>query len=562
VIPQHTGVFTQAARAWFAAYLINILAIAGPIAAAFMFFHLWQGLLSPVFLPLTLLCLPWPFLALFKKSVPLDIKTALLALFFLVAAFLITTEKGLLVQAVLMAIFAAITLMVSYGNRGFYLAVLACFGLLSWSAGDIIFHSFSADTIAPFWATLGQTLTLGVILFVLLFGLRGVSTMLAQQSNLLDDQSFTISKTQEVAQLANQSLELLETTVPCLLITLQFDGTVTFQNSHSASLLRVNEQRWTFFDLVTSEPSQQKLTQALEMAKRGENIGSFNCDLFLDNGETITLLIAAAARRGLDDEPSEMICAATDITEITRHRERLRNAEKLESVGMACARIAHDFNNLLTVIVGNLDYVKGANLGKDYIEALEDAVGACKDSKKLTQQIGNFSSEYVPQPELVNVAKFTAKNANMLRKVCSNDIKVSTHIEQTDETCWLDDSLVSSILLNLGANSRDAISGEGNITLNVRMEAHGKTESISHDLVPGKYLLMSITDDGCGIPVDIIDKITEPFFSTKPFSTGLGLGMSTVARLIEAMHGRLEIVSEPDSGTTITIQLPVQSATN
>ncbi|MBT6586999.1 MAG: HAMP domain-containing histidine kinase, partial [Gammaproteobacteria bacterium] len=65
-----------------------------------------------------------------------------------------------------------------------------------------------------------------------------------------------------------------------------------------------------------------------------------------------------------------------------------------------------------------------------------------------------------------------------------------------------------------------------------------------------------------GIPVDIIDKITEPFFSTKPFSTGLGLGMSTVARLIEAMHGRLEIVSEPDSGTTITIQLPVQSATN
>ncbi|MBT5154356.1 MAG: hypothetical protein HOM44_09745, partial [Gammaproteobacteria bacterium] len=199
---------------------------------------------------------------------------------------------------------------------------------------------------------------------------------------------------------------------------------------------------------------------------------------------------------------------------------------------------------------------------KDYIEALEDAVGACKDSKKLTQQIGNFSSEYVPQPELVNVAKFTAKNANMLRKVCADNIKVSTHIEQTDETCWLDDSLVSSILLNLGANSRDAISGEGNITLNVRMEALGKTESISHDLVPGKYLLMSITDDGCGIPVDIIDKITEPFFSTKPFSTGLGLGMSTVARLIEAMHGRLEIVSEPDSGTTITIQLPVQSATN
>ena len=150
----------------------------------------------------------------------------------------------------------------------------------------------------------------------------------------------------------------------------------------------------------------------------------------------------------------------------------------------------------------------------------------------------------------------------MIRKVCSDNINVSTHIEQTDETCWLDDSLVSSILLNLGANSRDAISGEGNITLNVQTEALGKTESISHDLAPGKYLSISITDDGCGIPNDIIDKITEPFFSTKAFSNGLGLGMSTVARLIEAMHGRLEIVSESDSGTTITIQFPVHRATN
>ena len=556
MVPQLTGVFTLAARDWFAAYLVNILAIAGPIAAAFMSFHLWQGDLSLMFLPLTLLSLPWPFLALFKKRVSLDIKTAALALFFLVAAFLITTEKGLLVQAALMAIFAGLTLIVFYGNRGFYLAVLTCFGLLSWSAVDSLFFGFSAKTIDPSWAVVGQTLTLGVILFVLLFGLRGLSTMLAQQSNLLDDQSFTISKTQEVAMLANQSLELLENTVPCLLLTIQFDGSVTFQNSYSKELLSVNAQKWTFFDLVRDEPSQQKLKRALNMAKSGERIESFNCELILDKGEIITLLMACAAKRGLSDEPLEMICAATDVTEIVRHRERLRDTEKLESVGLACARISHDFNNLLTVIIGNLDYLKEASLSDGHSEALDDAVGASKDSKRLTQQIGAFSSKHVLQLDLINVAKFAAKNASMIGKVCPNEINVSIHTTLTEETCWLDDTLLSSILLNLGANSRDAISGDGNITLAVQMEELSEAEAISQGSKPGKYLSISVTDDGCGIPDDIIDKVTEPFFSTKGLHSGLGLGMSTVSRLVDAMHGRLEIDSELNAGTTITVQIP------
>ena len=384
-----TDVFTLAARDWFAAYLVNILAIAGPLGAAFMGFHLWQGDLSVTFVvPLALLCLPWPFLAMLKTRVPLAAKTAAVTLFFLIAALLITTEKGLFLQAALMTIFAGLTLIVFYGNRGFYLAVLSCFGLLSWSAIDRLFFGFAASTITPSWEILGQTLALGGILFVLLFGLRGLSTMLAQQSNLLDDQSFTNNKTQEVVVRANQSLELLENTVPCLLVTLQFDGSVTFENNVAKALLGGTQEKWSFFDLVKNEVSKQKLTHALQMAKRGETVDNFNCELIRDSGETITLLIAGAAKHGLDGEPIEMICAATDVTEIVRQRERLRDAEKLESVGLACARIAHDFNNLLTVIIGNLDYVKEATLSEGYLDALADAVDASKNSKKLTQQIG------------------------------------------------------------------------------------------------------------------------------------------------------------------------------
>lgn len=550
-----SDVFTLAARDWFAVYLVNILAVAGPLAAAFMFSHLWQGDLSVTFLPLALLCLPWPFVALLKKRVPLATKTAAVTLFFLIAALLITTEKGLHLHAALMTIFAGLTLVVFYGNRGFYLALLSCFGLLSWSAIDRLFFGFAAST--PSWAILGQTLALGAILFVLLFGLRGLSNMLAQQSNLLDDQSFTINKTQEVVVRANQNLELLENTVPCLLLTLQFNGTVTFENNFAKAQLGVTQKKWSFFDLVKNESSQQKLTHALKMAKCGEKIDNFNCELILEKGETITLLMAGASKSGLDGEPLEMICAATDVTEIVRQRERLRDAEKLESVGLACARIAHDFNNLLTVIIGNLDYVKEANLSESYIDALADALDASKNSKTLTQQIGAFSSRHVLQPELVNVAQFTGKIASMIRNVCPVDIIVSAQIEQSDDSCWLDEALVSSILLNLGSNSRDAISGAGNITLQVKMEVLDESVASDSELSPGKYLVMSVSDDGCGIPDNIIDKVTEPFFSTKTFSNGLGLGMSTVAKLIEAMHGRLDITSELNTGTTITIQFPV-----
>ena len=88
------------------------------------------------------------------------------------------------------------------------------------------------------------------------------------------------------------------------------------------------------------------------------------------------------------------------------------------------------------------------------------------------------------------------------------------------------------------------------------MEELSEAEAISQDSKPGKYLSISVTDDGCGIPDDIIDKVTEPFFSAKALHSGFGLGMSTVARLVDAMHGLLEIDSEPNAGTTITFQIP------
>ena len=126
-----TDVLMLAARDWFAAYLVNILAIAGPVGTAFIFFHFWQGDLRVTFAPFALICLPWLFLALLKTRVPLAAKTA---------ALLIATEQGLILQAALMTIFAGLTLIVLYGNGGFYLAVLSCFGLLSWSAQSAIFR--------------------------------------------------------------------------------------------------------------------------------------------------------------------------------------------------------------------------------------------------------------------------------------------------------------------------------------------------------------------------------------------------------------------------------------
>ena len=118
-----------AARGWFAAYLVNILAIAGPVGTAFIFFHFWQGDLRVTFAPFALICLPWLFPALLKTRVPLAAKTAAVTILFLIAALLIATEQGLILQAALMTIFAGLTLIVLYGNGGFYLAVLSCFEL-------------------------------------------------------------------------------------------------------------------------------------------------------------------------------------------------------------------------------------------------------------------------------------------------------------------------------------------------------------------------------------------------------------------------------------------------
>jgi len=244
-----------------------------------------------------------------------------------------------------------------------------------------------------------------------------------------------------------------------------------------------------------------------------------------------------------------------DITERRRSQESHLQAQKMEAIGQLTAGMAHDFNNLLQVINGNLEVALISLEQPDMARAaLERAQRAAMRAGKLTQQLLTFARKQRLEPVPVNINNLVVEFSDMLVRTLGNKVELRLDLRPGLPICHLDPTHLEMALLNVLINARDAMPGGGEVVVATSI-VRGEDRIRRHNLAPGTYVDLCVIDHGVGMPPEVLQRATEPFFTTKGPGTGLGLAM--VHGFVQQSHGRLEIDSRPDEGTTVRMLFPV-----
>ncbi|TAL34693.1 MAG: PAS domain S-box protein [Phenylobacterium sp.] len=237
---------------------------------------------------------------------------------------------------------------------------------------------------------------------------------------------------------------------------------------------------------------------------------------------------------------------------------QLRHAQKMDAIGKLTGGIAHDFNNLLQVIGGNLQLLRRDIDGNRRAEKrAENAMIGVEKGARLAAQLLAFSRKQALAPRVVNLGRLVRGLDEMLRRTLGEGIEVETVISGGLWNTFIDETQVENAILNLAINARDAMDGYGKLTVEAGNAALDDRYVRRHpDVKAGQYVMLAVTDTGCGIPSDLMDRVLEPFFTTKPVGKGTGLGLSSVYGLVKQSGGHMNIYSEVGHGTTIRIYLP------
>jgi PAS domain S-box-containing protein len=244
---------------------------------------------------------------------------------------------------------------------------------------------------------------------------------------------------------------------------------------------------------------------------------------------------------------------------LRRSEEQLRQSQKMEAVGQLAGGVAHDFNNLLTAIIGYSDLILAREAGGDLsvAEDVEEIKRAAERAAELTRQILAFSRRQPLRPERISLNDLLSRMEPLLRRALGEDIEVSC-------LCYADLGLVEvdvvqfeQVLMNLAVNARDAMPEGGRLTLETANVELDESYCLSHlEATPGKYVMLSVSDNGVGMEAEVLPHIFEPFFTTKPPGKGTGLGLSTVYGIVRQSGGLINVYSEPGQGTSFKIYLP------
>jgi len=238
--------------------------------------------------------------------------------------------------------------------------------------------------------------------------------------------------------------------------------------------------------------------------------------------------------------------------------QQLRQTQKMETLGQLTGGIAHDFNNLLGVIVANADLL--LDLVKEDAQQTEltnEILASATHGAALTHRLLAFARQQPLSPQIVALNEHLPRIATILGRTLGETIAIRTLL---DEELWqtkVDPSQIEDALLNLAINARDAMPGGGALTIetaNVALDEH--YASLHADVEPGDYVMLAMTDTGAGMPPEIVERVLEPFFTTKEFGKGTGLGLSMVYGFAKQSGGHLNIYSEVGVGTTIRLYLP------
>jgi signal transduction histidine kinase/ActR/RegA family two-component response regulator len=326
------------------------------------------------------------------------------------------------------------------------------------------------------------------------------------------------------------------------------------------------------------------ISPLIDKALAGDAVWVENLPLRIDRfglQEDAWFTFSCSPARDDDGEIAGMFCAIKETTERTKaDREvrdlnaaldqraaeessrragseaELRQSQKLEAIGQLTGGVAHDFNNLLTVIRGSVDILRRDGITEEKRTRYIDAIGETADrAAKLTGQLLAFARRQTLKPELFDAGRSLREVAGMIGTLAGSGVAID--IVEPQEPCFImaDRGQFDTALINLSVNARDAMGGEGRLTMTTG-PVSGIPAIRTHAPVPGDFVAVTITDTGIGIRPDAIGRIFEPFYTTKEVGKGTGLGLSQVFGFAKQSGGDIRVDSVEGQGTTFTLYLP------
>lgn len=268
--------------------------------------------------------------------------------------------------------------------------------------------------------------------------------------------------------------------------------------------------------------------------------------------------------RALNETLEQRIADA--IAERSLAEDALRQSQKMEAMGKLTGGVAHDFNNILQVISGNLQLLARESDGDAAAEArIASARAAVAQGAKLASQLLAFGRRQPLEPRVVNLGRLVTGMGDLLRRTIGEGIEVRTVVADGLWNSLVDPTHFEAAVLNLAINARDAMGTFGRLTIEIGNAVVAASDKLADksadrpadgDVRPGDFVVVTVRDTGAGIAPDILDRVFEPFFSTKPVGKGTGLGLSMVYGFVAQSGGHVQIRSEPGAGTTVRIHLP------
>jgi len=260
----------------------------------------------------------------------------------------------------------------------------------------------------------------------------------------------------------------------------------------------------------------------------------------------------------IDERNTALAALEAEKVERLKAEEMLLQTQKMDAIGQLTGGIAHDFNNMLTVILGNIEILARAVADKPHLattaKIIEDIAERGAD---LTQHLLAFARKQPLQPCPTDINTLIARAENLLKRALGEHIEVETILEGDASPVLVDPTQLTSALLNLAVNARDAMPSGGKLTIETKNVFLDETYAKDHiEVSPGHYGMIAVSDTGPGIPSSMLDKVFEPFFTTKAAGKGTGLGLSMVYGFVKQSRGHIKIYSEEGHGTSIKIYLP------
>jgi|GEM_PF-946905 len=259
-----------------------------------------------------------------------------------------------------------------------------------------------------------------------------------------------------------------------------------------------------------------------------------------------------------ENEFKGAVLLVNDITDRKELEQQLLQAQKMEGIGRLAGGIAHDFNNLLTSIIGYAEMAQMKISPKEpCYNYMNQILTACEQAKNLIEKILTFSRKVLTQPKVFNLNTLIENFKGIIERILGEDIELVFILEEKLGNIKADPHQIEQIIMNLVVNSRDAMPKGGKLIIETKNVEFARDHIKQYpSLNPGNYVLLSISDTGCGIDEKILPHIFEPFFTTKKKGEGTGLGLSIVFGIVKESGGHIEVYSKVGKGTTIKIYFP------